>query len=84
MEGKAGSQRCGGAHNKGTPQVLTGFWVEADGGKEQSAQLRETAADAGMRNAVRGAGTSGGGWQVANADNVQVGGASHWQMRGSR
>ena len=33
------------------------------------------------RHAARGAGTSGGGWQVVDTGDVQVGGASHQERK---
>ena len=71
---RRGNSIDGGNHDRRTPQGLTGTWVKSKCVKGGGCTV--TGNGDRRRHAARGAYTSGGGWQVAGAGNVQVGGTS--------
>ena len=68
-EARRGHMGDVGNHYGKTPQGMTGTWAQDDGGNGGGTV---TGNGGRRRHAARGAVTSGRGWWVAGAGNVQV------------
>ena len=76
---RRGNRRDIGKCDRRTPQGLTGTWEHAKCDKGEGFTVIGSRNI--LRHAARVAFTSGGGWRLEGAGDVQVGGASHKDRR---